>query len=204
MKIAPFTLAILLASTLCQAGQLPWKGKITKEGDVTIVKNPKEPIYKDTVISLKEDFSIGGAGATGAYMFSYLRDIAVDQNGNIYALDLRDCCIKVFDRTAKHVRTIGRRGQGPGELGGPFSMTLFPSKGEIFVHDVSNSRITVFNTSGAYSRQIPVRGHASQIKVDTSENIWAWITDFGQSVRTDILKNGHIEENEPGYEPSHR
>jgi hypothetical protein len=181
-------LFILVAYLEGAEAQQPWKGKIYKEGDVTIVKNPKDPIHKDLVLSIKEDFSIGGAGATGAYMFSDLRDIAVDQDGNIYALDLRDCCIKVFDRTAKHVRTIGRRGQGPGELGGPFSMTLLPSKGEIFVHDVSNRRITVFNTSGAYSRQIPVRGNAFQVKVDTSENIWAWITDFGQSVRSDVLK----------------
>jgi hypothetical protein len=174
---------------LCSVqAQQPWKGKIYKDGEVTVVRNPKEPIYKDTILSLKEDFSIGGAGATGGYMFSSLRDIAVDQAGNIYALDLRDSCIKVFDQTAKYVRTIGRHGQGPGELGGPFSMTLLPAQAEIFVHDVSNSKISVFNTSGAYLRQMPVRRSIIQIKVDTSENIYAWAADYGPGAEHGLLK----------------
>jgi hypothetical protein len=178
----------ILVAILASGAQQPWKGKIYKEGDVTVVKNPKEPIYKDPVLSLKEDFSIGGAGATGATVFSYLRDIAVDQDGNIYALDLRDCCIKVFDRAAKYVKTIGRRGQGPGELGGPFSLTLLPSKAEIFVHDVGNSRISVFNTSGAYLRQMPVLGHFSQIEIDSSENIYTWAVDYEPGAEHGILK----------------
>jgi len=54
---------ILLASAL--AAQTPvWKGKIFKEGDVTVIQNPKEPIYKGNILSLKEELSIGGASSS--------------------------------------------------------------------------------------------------------------------------------------------
>ena len=99
---------------------------------------------------------------------------------------MRECCIKVFDPSAKHLRTIGRRGQGPGELGGPFSLTLLSDKGEIFVNDIS--RISVFNTTGSYLRQMPARGLIDQIKIDTQGNIYVSVTEFGQGGPQDILK----------------
>jgi hypothetical protein len=170
------------------AQSLVWKGTITKEGDVVVVKNPKEPLSWDPILSLKEDLSIGGSGATGENVFSYLMDIAVDQDGDIYALDLRDCCIKVFDRTGKFLRKIGRRGQGPGELGGPFSMTLLPAENEIFVHDVGGRRVSVFRLDGAFVRQIPIRGMVGEIKADVTGNFYVTETTFGQGASQDILK----------------
>jgi len=181
-------LLILLTTAYGLIAQPQWKGSITKDGDIIVVKNPNEPIYKDEILSLKEDFSIGGAGATGGYMFSYLKDIAVDQDGNIFALDLRECCIKVFDRSAKYLRTIGRRGQGPGELGGPFFMTLLPAKNEILVHDVGGRRVSVFRLDGDFVRQIPIRGMVGELKADVNGNIYVSETAFGQGTSQDILK----------------
>jgi len=180
--------AFLLGIFPLFGAQAKWEGTITKEGDVAIVKNPKEPLYKDPVLSLKEDFSIGGAGATDGYIFSYLKDIAVDQDGNIYALDLRESCIKVFDRSAKYLRTIGRRGQGPGELGGPFFMTLVSAKNEIYVHDVGGRRVSVFRPDGVFVRQIPIRGMVGEIKADLNGNFFVLETTFDQGVSQDILK----------------
>ena len=82
-------LLILFATISSLIAQFsPWKGTITTEGGVTVAKNPKEPIHKEPILSLKEDFAISGAGATGDYAFSYPRDIAVDKDGNIYVLDM--------------------------------------------------------------------------------------------------------------------
>lgn len=49
-----------ISSLIAQSS--PWKGTITTEGGVTVVKNPKEPIHKEPILSLKEDFAISGAG----------------------------------------------------------------------------------------------------------------------------------------------
>jgi hypothetical protein len=188
--ICPLMIFLLFffVSSEAREGQKPeWKGSINKEGDVTVVKNPKDPIYKGPIIAFKEDYSVGGTGAAGDYTFLDPRDIAIDKDGNIYVLDLRESCIKVFDPSAKFLRKISRRGQGPGELGGPFSMTLLLEKGEILINDISNSRLTVFNTAGAYIKQIPLHGF-TQVKVDRSENIYGWVDNFGPGVRQDILK----------------
>ena len=46
-------LAFLTAAAA--SGQDKWKGTIVKEGEVTVVRNPKEPLYKIPVLELKED-----------------------------------------------------------------------------------------------------------------------------------------------------
>lgn len=181
---------ILLGTAPGLVAQSPsWKGTIAKEDGVIIVKNPKEPIHQGPVLALKEDLSIGGAGATGGYIFSYLMDIAVDNEGNIYALDLRECCIKVFDRSGKYLRTISRRGQGPGELGGPFSMTLLPAKNEILVRDAGGSRVSVFRPDGAFVRQIPMRGRAvDSLEADPGGYFFLSESIFDQKSSQYVLK----------------
>ena len=180
---------ISMDSGAMSASQSPqWKGTISKEGDIVVVKNPKNPVFKEPILALKEDFSIGGAGAIGDHAFSYPKDIALDRGGNIYVLDLRECCLKVFDPSAKYLRTIGRRGQGPGEFGGPFFLSLLPQTGEIFVRDAGNRRISSFNISGSFLQQVPVRGLVGEIRVDSSRNIYISETIFGSGAPQDVLK----------------
>ncbi|MCX6575514.1 MAG: 6-bladed beta-propeller, partial [Candidatus Aminicenantes bacterium] len=90
-----------------------------------------------------------------------------------------------FDKSGKYVKTIGRSGQGPGELGGAIAMTLLPDKNEIYVYEVSNRMISVFSTSGSYLRQIPVRGMTNDLKIDSRGNVF--MMDF---VRDTRLKPG--------------
>jgi len=98
------------------ADQKPaWKGTISKEGDVTVVKNPKEPLYSPSVFKIEDDISVGGESHP-AYVLSEIWSIAVSNDGTIFVLDGKESNVKVFDRGGKFVRIIGRPGQGPGEL----------------------------------------------------------------------------------------
>jgi hypothetical protein len=180
----------LLVMIMSLSAQSPvWKGTFTKDGDVVVVKNPKEPMYKDPIVSLTEDFSIGGTGAAGEYVFSYLMDLDIDHEGNIYVLDLKDRCIKVFDPSGQFLRKIGRRGQGPGELGGPFSMTLVASKNEIYVRDAGGGRrISVFRTDGSSVRQIPTAGMIDDLEADSFGNLFISESTFGQGSSQYVLK----------------
>ena len=58
---------LLLLSLTTAVAQVKWKGTVVKEGDVTVVRNPKEPLYKTPVLELKEDLSLGGPEAKGEY-----------------------------------------------------------------------------------------------------------------------------------------
>jgi len=156
--IVGLCLPALIASTAATASaQAKWKGTIVKEGDVTVVKNPKEPLYKTPVLELKEDLSIGGPEAQGDSALDQVRQFLVDDAGTIYVLDQQAAHVKVFDASGKYLRTIGRKGQGPGELEYPMTMSLNERTGELAVH-LQSRGIVFFKTDGTYLRQLSLMG----------------------------------------------
>jgi hypothetical protein len=90
-----------------------------------------------------------GKGTT----FGNIRSIAVDSKDNVYILDNKDCDIKVFDGKGYFLRTIGKKGQGPGEFSAPSSLEI-TAKDEIIVFDIGNHRISVFGTNGLVIKEI--------------------------------------------------
>jgi hypothetical protein len=145
-----FLLSLLLISSLPfgRAAQKPqWKGSISKEGDVVVVKNPKEPIHKGNILAFKEELSIGGAEAKPEQSFSEIGQILLDEEENIYVLDPKDANIKIFDKAVKYLRTIGRKGQGPGEFVSPSSLDI-DSKWYLNILDRSLKKFQILTPEG--------------------------------------------------------
>ena len=178
---------ILGITTAAEAsGQVKWKGTVVKEGDVTVVKNPKEPLYKTPVLELKEDLSLGGPEAQGDYAFGEIRTFIVDDAGSLYVLDTKDSHVKVFDKAGKYVRTIGRKGQGPGELELPMTLSFNRTAGELAVHQ-SSRRMSYFKTDGTFLRHLSLKDMwALRGRVDSRGNIY--------------ITEGLIDEKDPRYE----
>jgi hypothetical protein len=109
-----------------------------------------------------EDLSIGGEEAAGEPLLYSPTDIDADSSGNIYILDIRDALIRKFDEKGSFVRTIGRRGQGPGEFEGPAAMEVAPG-GTIVVADPYQTRLTAMAPNGDFIK-------TTLLKV--------WIADF--------------------------
>jgi hypothetical protein len=173
-------------TTPAAAGQDKWKGTVVKEGDVTVVKNPKEPLYKTPVIELKEDLSLGGPEAQGDYAFGQVRQFVVDEAGSIYVLDSQASHVKVFDKAGKYVRTIGRQGQGPGELESPMTLSFNRTSGELAVHQASR-RMSYFPTAGTVLRHLSFKEMwALRGRVDSKGNIY--------------ITEGFIDDKDPRYE----
>jgi 6-bladed beta-propeller len=149
--------ALVFAAALTASAQAPWKGTVVKEGDVTVVRNPKEPLYKTPVLELTEDLSLGGPDAQGEAALDQIRQVLPDDAGTLYVLDQRASHVKVFDASGKYLRTIGRKGQGPGELEYPMTMSLNEKTGELAVHQQSRG-IAFFKTDGTYLRQLSLKG----------------------------------------------
>ena len=78
-------LAILTFS--CSQNGPKWKGTIEEEEGVTVVKNPKVPMYGEDVFHLEDELSIGEKEAQEECMFSQLTSIDVDEDENIYVFD---------------------------------------------------------------------------------------------------------------------
>lgn len=150
-----FFLIILIFA--CKQQKAEWKGKLEEVDGITVVKNPKEPVYKEGVCILEEELAIGGAEGREEYMLSRIIDVAVDDAGNIYAADMKENHIKVFDRNAGYLNTVGRPGQGPGEFSQIADIQITP-RNELMVYDRLAFKLTFFALDGNYLRSIHLKG----------------------------------------------
>jgi 6-bladed beta-propeller len=152
--VAGFLLLALPALASAQS-QPEWKGSIVKEGGVTVVTNPKEPISKTPILELKEELSIGGPEAQGQAVFTRIGEFVVDDAGNFYISAARgDDEIRVFDKTGRYLRTIGRHGQGPGEFDGIGSLSFVRATGELAITNIRLRCLTFYRTDGTYVRDL--------------------------------------------------
>jgi hypothetical protein len=165
-----FFLSVIIILVSCQKQKAEWKGTIDEENGVTVVKNPKEPMYSEDMFSMEEELSIGEAEGREEYMFSEIRSMAVDDAGRIYVLDMEEAHVKVFDQNGTYIRTIGKKGQGPGELNLAFTIQI-TSQNELVVEDY-NSRLAFFSSEGEFKRNLSIaKERISRIDIDSNGNI---------------------------------
>ncbi len=186
-EVAALTPLSLLTSPPAPA-QDKWKGSMVKEGDVTIIKNPKEPIYKTPILELKEELSIGGPGAAGQAVFARMGEFIVDDAGHFYISDRKEAHIKVFDKEGRYLRTIGRRGQGPGDLDGIGALSIVRTTGELAVGNVLRDCLTFFKAEGTYLRDLPYGGrHTDFAILDSKGNIFGLeVYDVTGTTRSEV------------------
>ena len=96
----------------------------------------------------------------------------VDELDNIFVLDRKENHIKVFDKSGKYIKVIGRRGQGPGELDMAAMISINAGKNELVVWQM-NGRLAFFTLDGKFLRnQMLIAGELPlNAKVDPLSNI---------------------------------
>jgi hypothetical protein len=116
-------------------------------GEILNIINPGFPQTPAATYLLKEELSIGN-GDDENYIFSGRGAIDVDNEGNIYLLDGRNRRVQIFDKQGRFIRTIGRRGSGPGEWMAPMDMAVDTKNKKIYVLDSINKKITRYCVDG--------------------------------------------------------
>ena len=172
-KSIALVFSIILIFVSCQQPRTEWKGTIEVADGVATVKNPEEPIYRGDVLNLEEDLSIGAFEGKDEYTFSQINDLDVDDNGNIYGIDNSSAHIRVFDSNGKFLRTVGSKGQGPGEMQMPLFVQI-TSQDEIAVYDYLTQRLVLFSLEGKYLRQVSaarMRYPVLPLRLDSHGNI---------------------------------
>ena len=165
-----------------------WKGTIEVVDGVKVVKNPKEPMYGEEVLLLEEELSLGNAEGEEEYMLSIPASIAVDDEENIYVLDIKESHIKVFDKKGVYQKTIGRRGQGPGELQGPLSIQI-TAENELWVNNLLSSRILYFSQEGDFLREDHLTGlPRSRLIMDSRGNFICSYSEWTQPSKVVLEK----------------
>ena len=75
------------------------------------------------------------------------RPVALALDGEfLYVCDAQDCMVKIFSKDGGFLRSVGRKGRGPGELSFPSGVSVLGDR--MFVADKSNFRIQVFDREG--------------------------------------------------------
>ena len=166
--------------------------KIKTEDGIPVVYNPKEPVPlkgQPTKLTLKEDLTIGKDTEDLNYMFSGLQHTQVDEEEYIYAADWKESLIKVYDQNGKHVRSFGRKGQGPGEIGLPFYLGIFQGN-KVVINDRRNAKFIFYSREGELLKEVPMGKYRSvtRFKVDSEANFYAISRTFDEDKTTFEVK----------------
>jgi DNA-binding beta-propeller fold protein YncE len=169
-------LCALTVVTCKRQRALEWRGTITEKDGVLIVENPREPLFADPGINVVQDLTIGQQSDKPEYMFAQIRDIEVDAQGNIYAVESKEKNVRVFDRKGAYLRSIGGPGQGPGEFNEPADVHV-NSAGEVIVTDGASRSVKFFSSDGTYLRQYLLKT-SYPILIDHGAQDVFYIMDF--------------------------
>lgn len=107
--------------------------------------------------SLEEELRLT---ATPEQEFGRVGAVAADGDDNIYVLDVLAQQVYVFDPLGTYSHSIGRQGEGPGELSDARGVGVGPSN-RIWIPDMMRRRVSIFERDGAFVASIPRHGYAS-------------------------------------------
>lgn len=99
----------------------------------------------------------------------------MDEDGNFYVLNSGNFRIQVYDRYGKYIKSIGKKGQGPGEFESPFEIEL-DKKGNIYVYDFAKRGLLVFDKEGNYLRRIPINYSLGNFKITDDGSLFCIIS----------------------------
>ena len=158
-------LAVTLAApSACSPGDGgPTLGERTDSAGVEIVTNRSPDRLLDYTWTPR--LTLGGKDEGPEAFFRVGRGrVGVDGAGNIHVLDFDAKRIVVFDSLGKHIRTLGRPGQGPGELEFPISMHV-TADGHVSVRDVAKDGVTRWAPDGSILPSVRLRAQGAVQKV---------------------------------------
>jgi hypothetical protein len=117
------TLTALLLLTVGAAGSA-LAGDVTTIEGIPHVENGAEPSDGTRSIELEERWRAGGED--DEVFFGTIGRVLVDEDGNYYLMDAQLSEVQVYSPDGEHLRTLGREGDGPGEIRNPNDMFFMP------------------------------------------------------------------------------
>lgn len=148
----------------CAGGEAPGPGSVTIDtidGVVHVANRGNGQWTRETAWGVRELLRLGGRTEPEEQLFTnQLLAADIGPDGNVYVLDHFAASLSVFTEDGQLVRTVGRRGRGPSELGTPTGFT-WSGDGHLWVSDPSDRKYVVFDTSGPFVRNHPRATHVT-------------------------------------------
>ncbi len=155
-----------------------WQGTVTDSAGISVVHNPAATIWgSGDEWTVTEDLRIGSVGGDPNYQFGQITSLDVATDGTIYVNDLQAVEVKAYDSGGQYLRTIGSKGNGPGEFVQPLFVLVGPGGG-IIVPDLGNQRVNRFGPDGEALGSFPIQmqaGIPARWMVDDSGRLLAQV-----------------------------
>ncbi|HSG08933.1 MAG TPA: hypothetical protein VLA36_11290 [Longimicrobiales bacterium] len=182
----PFVAGVVLL-TACGGGEPENVGPLitrSMAGDTAVVRTESGSVW-GVPARLVPEVSIGELEGDLNYLFGRVRSIGVAPDGTVYVVDGQGPDLRSFTPDGRYRRTLGRPGEGPGELKSPDGGLAVLSDGRVLVRDPGNARIQVYAPSGDALETWSIRGG-----FNTSE---ALFRDREDNVYTQILVDAEAD-----------
>jgi hypothetical protein len=145
--LVAFTQVIGPVGLRMRASASEWKGQRVMKDGVLHVLNPAEPMEPPEVYDMQELWRLESETPEGDVVFGSIDDAAFDPSGNAYLLDVQLKTVHVISSDGKYIRSIGREGEGPGDLQAPEGI-LITHDGRLGITDDRPARLNLFALDG--------------------------------------------------------
>ena len=120
-------------------------------------------------------------GAAEPDYFYQPNDVVVAPNGDIFVGEGHggaNSRILKFSKDGKFIKSIGKKGSGPGEFDQPHALA-FDSKGRLIVGDRGNNRIQILDQEGKFISETAEFGRPSGIWIDKNDVLYVADSESG-------------------------
>lgn len=200
--VAAASVALVLVGA-CDPAESPGAAIATDSAGVQIVTS--DPLRSDATCTLGEApiFRVGDDESDEAQFFSSIRGLGRFSDGSVAVVDRADAEVRIFDADGRHLRSMGRYGEGPGEFNDAWKLWVLPGD-TLWVGDYRPWRYNVFTSDGEWVRAVqmdPAYPNPSRrggvldngISVNTVEQ-WPSARDF--SVPVTVVVEAHRPDGE--------
>jgi hypothetical protein len=171
-----FVALVSLASCQASDSKTAATSTVDSAGVRITTINASPSALDEWTLAPASDLTLTGAETGDSAAFAQIGSARWLKDGRIAVVDAAANRLLLFDARGKLVRTLGRRGEGPGEFRFNASLTVMPGD-SLLTFDGSLRRLTVWHPDGGYVRSIRVGG--------TSPESWpadAWLWQGGNIV----------------------
>ena len=88
-----------------------------------------------------------------SHLFSSVRGMGRLSDGSVVAVDRMSAEVRVYDANGRHLRSMGERGEGPGEFTDPFVLWIAPGD-TLWVGNTRPWSYTIFTAQGQFVRRV--------------------------------------------------
>ena len=172
---------------------------------IEYIHNTETPLFPDRTVAFEEESVIKSEDEEGNILLYRPGWYLVNHRGFVYICDLQDLIIKVFDPDGHMIRTIGRKGDGPGEFQNIGEMALLPD-GRLLVLDWEAHRVSLFDIEGRFINSHKFLNWSYDIFLTTNSFYVRDERIFGEKTKL-VVKACDLAGNEiftlSGFEPHH-